>query len=362
MHKTEILVIGGGVMGLSCALRLAQAGYDITLLEKGQCGQGATTASFGALMPYNAMKQDELPELQRSSLWQYPALADELLTLSGIDIGYQRVTRLQPINDKQQQQKLMEAANAACELWPNPLGVTLQQVINSEQAKQFEPALAETAFGFLKCQATSKVNVVSLTAALKASCLHLGVKIQENVDVRPLSITQDRIDLVHTRAGPVQADNIILAAGAWSQQLLPSTMAAVVKPVKGQSLILHHDTLRLKPLLRGLGIFVIHVGDGHHIVGATTEREAGFDESTTPQAVDFLVDKVRKLVPALADAKVIKQWVGFRPTSCTGKPSVGFVDGVKNLYLVSGHGGLGICIAPATARLVAKELSETRKG
>lgn len=361
LQKTEVLVIGGGVMGLNCSLRLAQAGHEVTLLEKGLCGQGATTASFGALMPYNSLRQDELPELQRSSLWQYPALADELLELSGIDIEYQRVIRLQPIQSEHQHKKLSDAAKAACELWPNPLGVQLQEVISSEQAKQLEPALAPAEFGFLKCQATNKVNVVLLTAALKASCLQLGVKIQENCEVAPLTISNAEIDVVHTSAGPFQAGTVIMAAGAWSQPLLPSSIEAMVRPVKGQSLILHHDHLRLKPLLRGLGIFVIHTGDGNHIVGATTERNAGLDDAITPEAIEFLRDKACKLVPALADAKVIKQWVGFRPASCTGKPCVGFIDGVKNLYMVSGHGGLGICIAPATAKVVAQDLSQGNK-
>ena len=127
----KIVVIGGGIIGLSTAWRLSQKGHEVIVLEKGKCGSGSTCASLGALIPYNPWRDDDMPNNQRKSLWSYANFAKELIEASGIEIGFSRLGRFQVAQSQEQFDRLAGGVEIAREKWPTFDGKPAQQNANT---------------------------------------------------------------------------------------------------------------------------------------------------------------------------------------------------------------------------------------
>jgi len=356
-QNTEMIIIGGGIMGLSCAWRLAQSGHQVTVLEKGKCGSGSTCASLGALVPYNPWREEAHPILQRQSLWAYPAFAAELLAETGIDVAYAQCGRIQVVQRESQYQRLKDGCDIANAQWPKFASHQPQRMLTPEEVKRLEPELEGTEWGALYCRNSSKMDPVRMIAALRAACMKHGVDIRENSAVDRIIMDGGKVIGVICGTGNIATEQVVLAAGAWSKDLIPAEYRPkeFVKPLKGQSLELSVNKPLLRHMVRGRGIFIMQASDKRIWVGGTKEVDTGFDESCTQEAEDKLLQKAEALVPALAEAKVVKQWVGFRPHSEVGAPLVGAVENTQGLFSVTGHGGIGLCLAPMTAKLVAEE-------
>lgn len=344
----SITVIGGGVAGLSSAWRLAEEGWDVTLLEKDVCGSGASKASLGALMPYGPWQEGDLPQKQRECLFHYPKFVAKLFQYTGVDPQYRPLGRLQPIHSEKQYHKMHEASEMACNIWPWRGIQNVQEVLSPEQLEKIEPELNVSEFGALMCRLTAHINPYALIAGLRSACMRSGVDIRENCPVDSLKFQGERVYELKTGFGPLPVENILIAGGAWSSKLLPDLgKGCEIYPVKGQALLLHSESVKLRHLIRGFGLYVVPLGNGRFWVGATKEKEKGFDTSLTQEAKEKIMDKVDKLIPELSLAKVEKHWCGFRPHAETGKPLVEKVDVYNNVFMISGHGGIGICMAPS---------------
>ena len=355
--KQTIVVIGGGIMGLSCAWRLAEKGHNVTVLEKEKCGSGSTCASLGALVPYNPWREDQNPTNQRNSLWSYPTFAKELLEASGIDIGFSRLGRLLIIQSKEQLERLSEGTKIANEKWPTFNGKPAQKILTKEELQQAEPEVNVSEFGALYCRASAQFTPSRMIAALRAACMRNGVDIRENSPAIDIIMEGKKVTSVRSATGLIKAESVILAAGAWSKNLLPKSIRPekYVKPIKGQSLELSLDHQPIKRLIKGLGIYLMPIAGNKIWVGGTKETETGFNNETTEEAEDFLLNKAEQLMPILAEAKIVKQWSGLRPYSEQKDPIVGWDKEVKGLYHLTGHGGIGLCLAPYTSKKVAED-------
>lgn len=359
MDKTEILIIGGGVIGLACAWRLAQAGRKVILLEAKECGAGATRASLGVLMPYGAESSKPIAIRQRQSLFLYPAFVKELFLETGIDVGYTPLGRLHFLQSVNQREKLSGGAEIACATWPKISGTApVQEVLSYEEAKKIEPEADFGEFGALFCRLTARVCPVGLTQALKGACRKSGAEIREHSHVSDIIYEGEKAIGVRSGTGPVMAEKILICTGAWSSKLLNDSQKeeVAVTPLKGQALELQCSKLPVRRLVRGLGVYVLPLAGNRVMIGATKE-DAGFDETVTPEGEDVLLNKAERLVPALAEAKVSRAWASLRPHRIAGEPFEGKVCGTANLYVVSGHGGMGICMAPIVAQQVEEVLN-----
>jgi glycine oxidase len=191
--------------------------------------------------------------------------------------------------------------------------------------------------------------------ALVAGCAALGVRLRPGCLVYGLESQGERVTTVRTSAGSLTAGRYLVASGAWTDSLLaPLGRSSDIRPVRGQIALLRLPApLVRRVVLQGKG-YLVPRPDGRVLVGST-EEDAGFDKSTTAEAVSGLLAFALRLVPGLAAAALERCWAGLRPGSPDGWPFLGAVPGYTNLFIAAGHFRAGIQLSPATA-LVTKEL------
>ena len=193
-----------------------------------------------------------------------------------------------------------------------------------------------------------------LLKALRAALQQMpNVQLIEQCPVSGFLREGDRICGVQTGNGDMRADQVVVAAGAWSGELLATLGVALpVEPVKGQMILYKCAEDFLPSMVLAGGRYAIPRRDGHVLVGSTLEH-VGFDKVPTDVALTSLRESAEGLLPALRDAEVVSHWAGLRPGSPNGVPYIGPVPGVEGLWLNCGHHRNGLVLAPASCRLLA---------
>lgn len=331
----KITIIGAGVVGLTCAWRLAHAGWQVKVLDKDTVASGASGAALGALVPYGFNRVDATPTFQHSSLAMWPQFAAEISMESGIDVQFRPIPRLQFLENEDQITHAQKSVAAS-------KGV--QKIISATEAIKMVPSATPPTCGAVLCHATAHFSVPHFMPALHKACLKLGVEIQENEEVSNL-------------APLLQKNKVLVAAGAFSNGLHPALAQTYpVVPVKGQAVRLRPTQPLPNVMVRGKSFYIIPMQNGEVLVGNTTEPDAGFDLTLTPHASQQMLAKASAIFPLLVGAKLVGHWAGLRPKSATGAPHIGMVDGVPNLYVATGLHGIGFCMAPKVAEKMAETL------
>ena len=191
-----------------------------------------------------------------------------------------------------------------------------------------------------------------LIKALAQSLRNLGVAIQEHCVVEEVSTQGQRVVGVKTTAQTFAADCVVLAAGAWAAQLMPELLQRQVRPVRGEMLLYKAAPDLLSSMVVAEGGYLIPRQDGHILCGSTVE-EAGFDCSTTQNALSHLSAYAECLLPSLKKASIVGHWAGLRPGSGDGVPVLSRHSEYDNLTVNCGHFRNGIAMAPASAQIVA---------
>ena len=339
---SEVVVVGGGVMGMLVARELLQRGISVTLIEKSEPGTEASWAGGGIVSPLYPWNY--VPAISALSSWAqdyYPLLVEQLLAETGIDAELNPCGLLMldpPEADKARQ-------------WAAQFGKPIQDVTRDFVAGQ-EPAATQAFETALWLSYVSNVRNPRLLQALKASLLlrdHFELISQRQIDRLESTATG-----VTVRSGSElwSAQKVIVCAGAWTSQLLQSfELMLPVVPVRGQMLLFDARPGLINSIILKDGKYVIPRRDGHILAGSTTE-EVGFDKSTTEDARDLLLHHAFDIVPALKSVPVVKQWAGLRPGAPGGLPFIGAIPGAENVFVNAGHYRNGLVLAPASARLV----------
>ncbi len=339
--------MGGGLTGLLLARELALSGVEVTVIERGKLAQESSWAGGGILSPLYPWRYPEpVTALASWSQRFYAGLAADIQSQSGIDPEFIQsgLLMLAP-----------EEPNEALS-WGHQHDVELQQV-SSAEANAIEPQLGIESDGIWMPQIAQIRNPRFLQALIKA-CEGLGVKFIEFSPVEQLIIQDERIIGVKTSADAFRAESVVVASGAWSQQLL-STLGTnlEVEPVKGQMLLYLAEPDLLQRIVLVEGRYVIPRRDGHILVGSTMEY-SGFDKSTTDEARQALQAAAEKIVPALRNYPVVNHWAGLRPGSTYGIPYISQHPKIVNLFVSAGHFRNGVAMGPASARLLADLILE----
>ncbi|HWF24325.1 MAG TPA: glycine oxidase ThiO [Solirubrobacteraceae bacterium] len=352
----DVVVIGGGVIGLAVAWRAAQAGLTVTVLERGQPGAETSHVAAGMLAPISEATPTEraVLELGLRAAATYERFAAELADASGLDPGYLACGTLAVARDADE----AEALERELEM---RRGLDLEVArLRPSAARAIEPALAPTLRLALEVPTDNAVDPRRLTAALVRAVKRAGGMVRTGADVAEVVLAGARVAGVALAGGErVLAGDVVVAAGPWSGRLggVPSEARVPVRPVKGQILRLHdptgpgllHHVLRIA----GRG-YVVPRGDGRYVLGATME-ERGFDRAVTAGAVFELLREAIELVPGFSELELDECTAGLRPATPDGAPAIG-PGALPGLHWATGHHRGGVLLAPVTAELVVSAL------
>jgi glycine oxidase len=344
-ERPEVLIVGGGVIGLTTAYFLAREGVAVAVVDKGDFGQEASWAGAGILPPGNPdMARTPYDQLRGHSAALYPALSAELRERTGIDNGYVRCGGLEFVSTDDP---------GAVHAWRDE-GI-LVEVLDRRNPSRLEPAVAPGLGTVYHLPEMAQLRNPRHVKALLAACASLGVQMRPGCPVHGFESKGDRVHALQTGVGRLEAGRFLLATGAWTDTLLEQVgWRPGIHPVRGQIALLRTTGMLFRRVLLHEARYLVPRPDGRVLVGSTEER-AGFDKQTTAGAIGELLAFAFTLVPDLAGAHVERCWAGLRPGSPDGLPFLGPVPGYVNLFVAAGHFRAGIQLSPATG-LVLKEL------
>ncbi len=296
---TEVLIVGGGVVGLSIAYELARQKRRVQVIDRGELGREASWAGAGILPPANtATALHPYDQLRGLSMELHAEWAARLRTETNIDNGYRR-----------------------CGEVPE------------------------------ECQIRNPRHMQALAAA----CQRLGVELLPNTAATEFLIEGEQLSGVQTSAGVLRANQYCLTSGAWTQQMLTQLdIPNSIFPIRGQMLLYQCARQPFERVLNEGNRYMVARDDGYVLVGAT-EEEVGFDKRTTEVALADLQAFANAMVPELAQATLVKSWAGLRPASFDGFPYLGRIPTLRNAFVAAGHFRSGLYLSPGTA-IVMSEL------
>lgn len=359
MAKTsDCLIIGGGVIGLTIARRLARERWSVTLLERGACGREASWAGAGVISPCNPHRGDPLYHFHERSLSLYDDFCKALHEESGIDPEHERCGELNLLFDDNALRIARSVERISADR-TMPDGRPTVECHTPEETTAIEPAATSRTVGSLEWRQSAQVRNPRLLQALRAACDRAGVEIHEDTPAVGLLTTRERVTGVASEAGKHSAGCVILCAGAWSSRIDPRLERVMpVHPVRGQIVLMKLDQRPFRRVLCSGKTYLVPRRDGHVLLGATEEPEAGYQKRNTAGGIYRLIEEGLKLAPMLAGAPVVTTWSGLRPGTPDDKPYLGPVPGFDGLIAATGHYRTGLTLAPATAEAIAAMLGD----
>jgi glycine oxidase len=353
----DVVIVGGGVIGLAIAWRTAQAQLSVAVVDE-EPGRGASYAAAGMLAPVTEVHYGEeaLLGLNLASARLYPAFVEELEAATGMTVGFRSSGTLFVAADD-------DDAAAIDDLFrfQRELGLPVQR-IRRRQCRALEPLLAPRVRSGIVAGGDHQVDSRRLVDALLAVSGQLGVTVHRQ-HAASLRLDGNRAVGVTLADGEVlDAALVVLAAGCWSGGLpgVPPESRASVRPVKGQILRLRGSgdppllTRTVRGLVHGASVYLVPRVDGEVIVGATVE-ERGFDSTVTAGAVYELLRDAAEIVPGVSELEMVEARAGLRPGSPDNAPLLGSTA-VDGLVIATGHFRNGILLTPVTAIAVAELL------
>ena len=359
-ERAEVVVVGGGIIGLAVAWRLGQRGVAVELLERDGAGEGTSRVAAGMLAPVAEVEFGEAGRrvldlgLRSAELW--PGFAAELGEASGQELALRRTGTLLVARDADEARELERQL-----AFRRSLGLRVER-LRSSQAREREPALAPTVRLALEVPDDYAVDPRPVLAALRQACVAAGVRLREHTEVASVETdgAEARVSAVTLKGGErLEAPQLVLAAGSWSGSLhgLPEHARVPVRPVRGQILRLRDPAGpgMIDRVVRFDGGYLLPRGDGRYVLGATVE-ERGFALSATAGGVYELLRDARELVPGVSELEIEELSVGLRPGTPDNAPLIG--PGVlAGLTWATGHHRNGILLAPLTAELLTGTLA-----
>ncbi|MGW1212979.1 glycine oxidase ThiO [Streptomyces sp. NPDC002499] len=358
-RTSDVLVIGGGIIGLVTAWRAAQRGFATAVVDP-EPGGGAAQVAAGMLAAVTELHYGEqtLLGLNLASARRYPAFTAELTDLTGQDLGYRRCGTLAVALDADDRAHLREL-----HALQRQSGLE-SEWLSGRDCRRLEPMLAPGVRGGLRVDGDHQIDPRRLARALVTACERAGVTFHRTWTER-LRVVRDRAAGVTTADGTeLDADQVVLAAGSLSGRLagVPDEVLPPVRPVKGQVLRLTVPqryapflSRTVRAMVRGSQVYLVPRENGELVVGATSE-ELGWDTTVTAGGVYELLRDAHELVPGITELPLTETRAGLRPGSPDNAPLLG-PTALAGLLLATGHYRNGVLLTPVTGDALAHALA-----
>ncbi|MGW3953751.1 glycine oxidase ThiO [Streptomyces sp. NPDC004752] len=358
-RTSDVLVIGGGIIGLVTAWRAAQHGFATTVVDPGP-GGGAAQVAAGMLAAVTELHHGEqtLLGLNLASARRYPDFAAELTELTGLDLGYRRCGTLAVALDADDRAHLRDL-----HALQQRSGLE-SEWLSGRECRRLEPLLAPGVRGGLRVDGDHQIDPRRLAAALLVACERAGVVLHRAWAERCTVLRDRAVGVITTDGTELGAGRVVLAAGSLSGRLagLPQDVLPQVRPVKGQVLRLtvpkHYAPFlsrTVRAVVRGSQVYLVPRENGELVVGATSE-ELGWDTTVTAGGVYELLRDAHELVPGITELPLAETRAGLRPGSPDNAPLLG-PTALDGLLVATGHHRNGVLLTPVTGDVMAHVLA-----
>ena len=349
----DVLIIGGGVIGLGIARELHKRGAGkIVLLEKGTTGQESSWAAAGMLGPQaEANEIGPFFDITVASHDLYPVFADELLDETDVDIELDRTGTLYLGFTQEDADELRHRFE-----WQQKAGLPVEHLTAAETRKA-EPFVSPNVREALFFPNDWQVENRKLLFALRKYADINGIEIRESTEVHRLITEDNKVIGAETDSGTIHAGQTVLATGAWTSFIKLGDFASPlqVEPVRGQIVAFRTDQRLFQRVIYSRRVYIVPRVDGRILAGSTSEM-VGFDRSTTGTAAEHLRNMTLEIAPSVAGLPIADHWSGLRPFAADGLPILGEIKGIDGLMIATAHYRNGILLAPLTAELAADKL------
>ena len=340
MRIWDIIIIGGGIIGLSLSIALRKRGARVLVVERGEPGREASYAAAGMLVECPLETLPALQPLATASAQMYPEFVHELQDESGVEVDLRDDgTILFPSSEHLRERPEFVAENSL----PEPLAG-----VEPSLADPGQPAV------FLKERC---VDPRTLGAAALKAARHRGVDISSGSEVTDVLVSDGRIAGARTEKTSYAAPAVVNCAGAWAGAFGPQRFPT--RPVKGQMLsVVGGPRNTPRHVIRSPEVYLVPRTDGRVLIGTTVE-EAGYDKRAVPAVIEQMHQAALRLMPALSGARMLEAWAGLRPGTPDNLPILGHTA-TPGYFVAAGHFRDGILLTPVTAHVMAQVVTGSR--
>ncbi len=343
--SSDVLIIGGGLVGMLTAHHLQKEGLKVALIEKDQIGKAASWAAGGILSKLYPWQQSAaLQHLIERGQAAFPEFVATLQSETGIDAQLLQSGML--ITDTNEQQTALG--------WSRENNIYLE-ILDRYQINKLEPGLAENIDSAIYIPSVMQVRPPHLIKAVQQSLINHGIKIFTGVTAKKLILDDEKVIGVETNHEPMFAEQTVICNGAWTKQLLEQSSDRLpdIEPVCGQMLLFKTKQNLMTHIIVKDGFYLIPRQDQFILCGSTLEH-IGFNHSTTRKAKELLSYQAHQLCPALVNEPIVKHWSALRPGTSRALPYICTHPDYENLYINAGHFRYGIVTSVPTAKIAAE--------
>ena len=352
----DIVIVGGGVIGLTIARDLALRGVrDVCVVERGNLGTEASWAAAGMLLPQvEADAQDDFFDLACRSRDLYPAFAAALREETGIDVELDTTGTLYLALTERDHEEIEKRYD-----WQTRAGFSVERLSGAE-ARALEPCISESTLGALRFPKDIQVENRRLLSALANSVKKLGVTTLTQTPVDSLILEGNRIKGVQTSRGAINCRTAVIAAGSWSSFIKIAPTFPTIEPVRGQMVCLEAKPQLTRHVIYSPRGYLVPRQDGRLLAGSTSEH-AGFAKCVTAGGIATILRNALEISSGIAELPVLDTWAGLRPRAPDGLPVLGPCVEIDGLFCATGHYRNGILLAPLTGELISEAIVSSQR-
>lgn len=348
MQRTDVAIIGGGIIGGSIAFELAARKINVAVFDRQEPGREASWAAAGML----SAAPDGLPAvplipLAQESLGLYSAFVERVQEVSGKDPAFENHGALHLFPGKYAERDRDELVAQY-----RSLGISVEP-LSLGDARERENGIGDAIAAAAWHPDEARVDPRALTEAVLVGAENRGAKIRRNFAVTGILGDRNRCHGIVAGGEELSAAHVVLSAGSFSAEIAgPHAPFVPTRPVRGQMLALRIPGYSLQHVLRSHDGYLVPRRDGRIIAGSTLE-DVGFEKRVTPAGLRKILSAAAEMIPALDEAEIVETWSGLRPGSPDELPILG-PSGTQGLLIATGHYRNGILLAPVTAKLICE--------